>query len=61
MGDVGSTFSGFSQKYFGYLSYIYLLLFIYPLYILNFKKNIKEREAFMQVFPKKHGYVEKVL
>ncbi|MDY0052876.1 MAG: DNA translocase FtsK, partial [Aliarcobacter sp.] len=47
MGDVGSTFSGFSQKYFGYLSYIYLLLFIYPLFILNFKKNIKEKDLLL--------------
>ncbi len=34
-------FANFSHKYFGFLSYVYLLLFLYPLYILNFKKGFK--------------------
>lgn len=49
MGTVGSIFSNFSHKYFGSLSYIYLLLFIYPLYIINFKKNIKEKDLLLNI------------
>nr|WP_321315853.1 DNA translocase FtsK [Halarcobacter sp.] len=36
---MGFLFATFSHQYFGFLSYIYLILFLYPLYILNFKKD----------------------
>lgn len=35
------VFAAFSHKYFGFLSYVYLLLFLYPLYILNVKQELK--------------------
>ena len=46
---MGSIFSNYSHKYFGYLSYIYLLLFIYPLYIINFKENIKQKDLILNI------------
>ncbi len=36
VGKFGVTFAKFSQIYFGYLSYFYLLLLLYPLYKINF-------------------------
>ncbi|WP_321471695.1 DNA translocase FtsK [Halarcobacter sp.] len=39
VGKIGFLFATFSHQYFGFLSYIYLILFLYPLYILNFKKD----------------------
>lgn len=39
IGKVGSLFSNFSQEYFGFLSYLYLLIFVYPLILVNFTKN----------------------
>ena len=38
IGNIGFIFSNFSHEYFGYLSYVYLLLFLYPLYIINYKQ-----------------------
>ena len=49
MGDVGFTFAEFSHKYFGYLSYIYLLLLIFPLYAMNFKKNIDQKDLILNI------------
>ena len=49
MGNVGFTFSDFSHKYFGYLSYVYLLLFIFPLYIINFRKNINQKDLILNI------------
>jgi S-DNA-T family DNA segregation ATPase FtsK/SpoIIIE len=39
VGQIGSVFAQYSHQYFGYLSYVYLFLFIYPLYVLNFKEE----------------------
>ncbi len=39
VGKVGSIFATFSQDYFGYLSYAYLLIFLYPLILVNFTNN----------------------
>ncbi|WP_410471241.1 FtsK/SpoIIIE family DNA translocase [Halarcobacter bivalviorum] len=39
MGQIGSLFANFSHSNFGFLSYAYLFLFLYPLYIVNFKDN----------------------
>nr|WP_228254701.1 DNA translocase FtsK [Halarcobacter bivalviorum] len=36
---MGSLFANFSHLNFGFLSYAYLFLFLYPLYIVNFKDN----------------------
>nr|WP_320036478.1 DNA translocase FtsK [Halarcobacter sp.] len=36
---MGFLFASFSHQYFGFLSYIYLILFLYPLYIINFNKD----------------------
>lgn len=49
MGTAGSSFAVFSQKYFGYLSYVYLLLFVYPLYLINYKKDIQKKEVFLNI------------
>ena len=49
MGNVGFTFSDFSHKYFGYLSYVYLLMFIFPLYIINFRKNINQKDLILNI------------
>ncbi len=49
MGNVGYLFSDFSHKYFGYLSYIYLLLLIFPLYMINFKKNIDQKDLILNI------------
>ncbi|RXJ93437.1 cell division protein FtsK [Malaciobacter molluscorum] len=39
VGKIGYVFAQISHQYFGYLSYVYLFLFLYPLYIINFKQN----------------------
>jgi S-DNA-T family DNA segregation ATPase FtsK/SpoIIIE len=39
MGSYGAVFSSYNQKFFGYISYIYIFALIYPLYI--FYKNQK--------------------
>jgi S-DNA-T family DNA segregation ATPase FtsK/SpoIIIE len=49
VGNVGYSFSDFSHKYFGYLSYVYLLLLIFPLYAINFKKNIDQKDLILNV------------
>jgi S-DNA-T family DNA segregation ATPase FtsK/SpoIIIE len=38
IGLIGYSIAQFSHIYFGYLSYIYLLALLYPLYKLNFSK-----------------------
>ncbi|WP_235684810.1 DNA translocase FtsK [Arcobacter aquimarinus] len=42
-------FSDFSHKYFGYLSYVYLLLLIIPLYTINFKRNIDKKDLILNI------------
>nr|WP_228146258.1 DNA translocase FtsK [Poseidonibacter lekithochrous] len=49
VGTAGSSFATFSQKYFGYLSYVYLLLFVYPLYLVNYKKDIQKKDVFLNI------------
>ncbi|WP_198305838.1 DNA translocase FtsK 4TM domain-containing protein [Arcobacter vandammei] len=49
VGDVGFAFAGFSLKYFSYLAYIYLFIFIHPLYMINFKKNIDNKDIILNV------------
>ena len=39
IGKVGSIFSQYSKEYFGFLSYLYLLVFLYPLVLINFTHN----------------------
>ena len=36
VGLIGHNVAIFSHKYFGYISYIYLILLLYPLYLVNF-------------------------
>jgi len=45
---VGSVFALYSHTYFGYLSYVYLLLLLYPLYKINFKQN--ESKEYLKYF-----------
>jgi len=35
VGKIGSIFAFYSHNYFGYISYVYLLLFLYPIYKIN--------------------------
>ncbi|WP_420864663.1 DNA translocase FtsK [Halarcobacter anaerophilus] len=44
VGKIGYVFASYSHLYFGFLSYIYLLLFLYPLYIINIKKELDIKE-----------------
>ena len=46
---MGSVFAQNSHIYFGFLSYVYLLLFLYPLYIINFKENIKGKDLALNI------------
>lgn len=39
VGQIGFIFSQFSHTYFGYISYIYLFIFVYILYKINFKQT----------------------
>ena len=39
VGQIGFLFSQFSHNYFGYISYIYLFIFVYILYKINFKQT----------------------
>jgi S-DNA-T family DNA segregation ATPase FtsK/SpoIIIE len=45
---VGYIFSGYSHKYFGPLSYIGLFLFIYVLYLINFKE-LKQKDLSLNI------------
>ncbi len=49
VGQIGALFATFSHEYFGFLAYIYLFLFLYPLYILNFKKNFEIKEFSIKI------------
>nr|WP_225442413.1 DNA translocase FtsK [Aliarcobacter faecis] len=49
VGDVGFAFAGFSIKYFSYLAYIYLFIFIHPIYVINFKKNIDNKDIILNI------------
>ena len=45
---MGYIFSGYSHKYFGPLSYIGLFLFIYVLYLINFKE-LKQKDLSLNI------------
>ncbi|KAB7886833.1 DNA translocase FtsK [Poseidonibacter ostreae] len=49
VGKVGFIFAKNSNEYFGLLSYVYLLMFLYPLYIINFKENIKGKDLTLNI------------
>ncbi|WP_418179902.1 DNA translocase FtsK [Aliarcobacter lanthieri] len=49
VGDVGFSFANFSNRYFSYLSYFYLLLFIYPLYLINFKEKLDKKDLILNI------------
>ncbi|WP_419766483.1 MAG: DNA translocase FtsK 4TM domain-containing protein [Arcobacter sp.] len=48
VGQIGSVFAMYSHTYFGYLSYVYLFLLIYPLYKINFKQD--ENKEYLKYF-----------
>jgi len=48
VGKIGATFASFSHSYFGFLSYIYLFLFLYPLYMINIKKEFDIKNFFIK-------------
>ena len=51
VGKIGSIFAIYSHTFFGYLSYVYLFLFLYPLYKINFKHDeTKEYLKYFAVF-----------
>jgi len=43
VGKIGAIFASYSHNYFGYLSYGYLLLFLYPIYKINTIYNYQEK------------------
>jgi S-DNA-T family DNA segregation ATPase FtsK/SpoIIIE len=47
VGKIGSIFAQYSQEYIGYLSYIYLIVFLYPIYKYNFSYIDKKFEKFV--------------
>lgn len=49
VGNIGYSFSVYSYKYFAYLSYVFLLLFIFPLYLINFKKNFEVKDILINL------------
>ncbi|MFA9374494.1 MAG: DNA translocase FtsK 4TM domain-containing protein, partial [Poseidonibacter sp.] len=49
VGTVGTVFANNSHEYFGFLAYFYLFLFIYTLYIINFKKQIKGKDLTLNI------------
>lgn len=44
VGKIGSIFANYSIEYFGFLSYFYLILFIYTLYTINFKEDFSAKD-----------------
>ncbi|RXJ70197.1 cell division protein FtsK [Halarcobacter ebronensis] len=48
VGKVGSIFATFSHTYFGFLSYFCLLFFLYPLYLINIKKEFDTKEFLLK-------------
>ncbi len=46
VGLIGFIFADFSHKYFGFISYVYLILVLYPLFLLNFEVNINKKDLF---------------
>ena len=52
MGSYGSTFALFNHQYFGYVSYIYIFLFLIPLYYFykDSSLNIRKFELFITSF-----------
>jgi S-DNA-T family DNA segregation ATPase FtsK/SpoIIIE len=44
MGSFGVTFASFNHKYFGYISYIYIFLFLVPLYLFYKDSTISVRK-----------------
>ncbi|OUR71705.1 cell division protein FtsK [Arcobacter sp. 31_11_sub10_T18] len=43
VGKIGAIFASYSHNYFGYISYGYLLLFLYPIYKINTIYNYQEK------------------
>ncbi len=52
MGSYGSTFAIYNHLYFGYLSFIYILVLIYPLYLVykNTEFNFRKLELSVAIF-----------
>jgi S-DNA-T family DNA segregation ATPase FtsK/SpoIIIE len=49
IGSYGATFAVYNQHYFGYISFVYLLLFLLPLYFLYKSTNFNFRKAQISV------------
>ncbi|MDF1876072.1 DNA translocase FtsK, partial [Sulfurimonas sp. SAG-AH-194-I05] len=52
MGSYGSIFAIYNHAYFGYISFVYLLVLIYPLYLVykDFSFNFRRAELSVAVF-----------
>ena len=52
MGSYGATFAVFNHKYFGYISFVYLFLFLIPIYLLykNPEFNFRKAELGVALF-----------
>ncbi len=49
VGKIGFVFASYSLEYFGFLSYFYLALFVYIVYIINFKEKIKGKDLVLHI------------
>ena len=49
MGSYGSIFASYNHKYFGYISYVYLLLLLVPLYYFYKKTEFSFRQAQLSI------------
>ncbi|NQY93511.1 MAG: DNA translocase FtsK 4TM domain-containing protein, partial [Campylobacteraceae bacterium] len=43
VGKIGSIFALYSHDYFGFISYVYLLLFLYPIYKINSLYDLEDK------------------
>ena len=52
VGSYGELFAHFNHKYFGYLSYIYIFVLLYPLFLFykNTTYNLRKVEIFLALF-----------
>ncbi len=52
MGSYGSTFAFYNRLYFGYLSFVYILVLLYPLYLVykNTQFNFRKLELSVAIF-----------
>ena len=61
MGIYGSIFALYNQYYFGYISYIYILALLVPLYLFYKNTNFNFRKAEIIIHPGRSLYLYRLL